>query len=60
MVVLTRSDAEEDIVTSYNRYANAYVTKPVDFEDLLTLVTEIENVWLTIVNLPGKRKDESE
>ena len=52
VVILTSSKAEEDIVKSYNLYANCYVTKPVDLEQFVKVVKSIEEFWLTIVKLP--------
>jgi CheY-like chemotaxis protein len=52
VVILTTSKAEEDIVKSYNLYANCYVTKPVDLEQFAKVVQSIEDFWLTIVKLP--------
>jgi len=52
VVVLTTSQAEEDIVKSYNLHANCYVTKPVDLDQFITIVKSIEDFWLTIVKLP--------
>ncbi len=52
VVVLTSSQAEEDIIRSYNLYANCYVTKPVDLEQFMRVVRSIEEFWLTIVKLP--------
>ena len=52
VVVLTTSQAEEDIIKTYNLHANCYVTKPVDLEQFITIVQSIENFWLTIVKLP--------
>jgi len=52
VVILTSSKAEEDIVKSYNLYANCYVTKPVGLEQFVKVVKSIENFWLTIVTLP--------
>ncbi len=58
VVILTSSKAEEDIVKSYNLYANCYVTKPVDLEQFVKVVKSIEDFWLTIVKLPqGKSHD---
>jgi CheY-like chemotaxis protein len=54
IVVLTTSKAEEDILKSYNLHANAYITKPVDFDQFLDVVKSIENFWLEIVKLPSK------
>lgn len=55
VVVLTTSAAEEDILRSYDLHANCYVTKPVQFEQFVTIVKSIEDFWLTIVTLPGER-----
>jgi CheY-like chemotaxis protein len=52
VVVLTTSKAEEDIIRSYELYANCYITKPVDFEQFITVVRSIENFWLCLVRLP--------
>jgi len=52
VVVLTSSQAEEDILRAYNLNANCYVTKPVDLEQFLHVVRAIEEFWLTIVKLP--------
>ena len=52
VVVLTTSAAEQDILESYNLYANCYITKPVDLDQFLAIVTSIEDFWLTIVKLP--------
>lgn len=52
VVVLTSSDAEEDIVQSYELNANAYLTKPVDFEGFLDIVESIDQFWVTFVKLP--------
>jgi CheY-like chemotaxis protein len=52
VVVLTTSEAEEDIVRSYNLHANAYVTKPVDFDRFVEVVRQIDDFFLTLVKLP--------
>ena len=52
VVVLTSSEAEEDILKAYNLAANCYVTKPVDLDQFLRVVRAIEEFWLTIVKLP--------
>lgn len=54
IVVLTTSKAEEDILRSYNLHANAYITKPVDFDQFIKVVKSIENFWLEIVKLPSR------
>jgi len=54
VVVLTTSNAEEDIIKSYEYHANCYITKPVDFEQFIKVVKKIEDFWFTIVKLPIK------
>jgi CheY-like chemotaxis protein len=54
VVVLTTSKAEEDVLRSYDLHANAYITKPVDFDQFIKVVQSIEEFWLTVVTLPGK------
>jgi chemotaxis family two-component system response regulator Rcp1 len=52
VVVLTTSQAEQDIIKSYNLHANCFITKPVDLDQFLTVVKSIEDFWLTLVKLP--------
>lgn len=52
VVILTTSQAEQDIVLSYNLHANAFVTKPVDLDQFIAVVKSIEDFWLEIVKLP--------
>jgi CheY-like chemotaxis protein len=52
IVILTSSDAEQDIVRSYELGANCYVTKPVGFEAFQAVVRSVEGFWFTIVRLP--------
>jgi chemotaxis family two-component system response regulator Rcp1 len=52
VVILTTSQAEQDVLASYRLRANAYVTKPVDLEQFLKVVWAIERFWLEIVKLP--------
>jgi chemotaxis family two-component system response regulator Rcp1 len=51
-VILTTSDAEADIVTSYQLHANCYLTKPVQLEDFERIVRSINDFWLTKAKLP--------
>ena len=51
-VILTTSDAEADIVTSYKLQANCYLSKPVQLEEFESLVKSINDFWLTRVKLP--------
>lgn len=52
IVVLTSSDAETDIVKSYEKQANAYITKPVDFEGFRQIANSLDEFWLELVKLP--------
>jgi CheY-like chemotaxis protein len=53
VVILTTSDAEEDVLRSYRLHANAYVKKPVDFERFLGVVRQIDDFFVSVVKLPG-------
>jgi chemotaxis family two-component system response regulator Rcp1 len=52
VIVMTTSAAEKDILRSYQLSANAYVTKPIDLNEFITVVRSIETFWLSIVRLP--------
>jgi CheY-like chemotaxis protein len=52
VVVLTTSQAEEDVLRTYNLHANCYITKPVDLDQFVRVVRSIEDFWLGIVVLP--------
>ena len=52
VIVLTTSEQEEDIIKSYDLGANAYITKPVDFDKLVQIARSLGNYWLSIVELP--------
>ena len=52
VVVLTTSQAQKDIVRSYELHASAYVSKPVDLPHFLSVVREIDNFFVSIVKLP--------
>jgi CheY-like chemotaxis protein len=54
VIVLTVSQSEQDILRAYDLQANAYVTKPIDLDQFLTIIRSIENFWFTIVKLPGR------
>ena len=54
VVVLTTSDAEEDVVAAYDLHANAYVRKPVDFEQFVAAVRAIDDFFITVVRLPPR------
>jgi CheY-like chemotaxis protein len=52
VVILTTSQAEEDIAASYRHHANCYISKPVDMDQFRRVVASIENYWFTVVQLP--------
>ncbi|RMF83022.1 MAG: response regulator [Nitrospinota bacterium] len=52
VVVLTSSEAEEDLVKSYDLQASAYITKPVDLEGFRKIVHGIKEFWFTVVRFP--------
>jgi CheY-like chemotaxis protein len=52
VVILTSSEAEEDIAATYNKHANAYLTKPVDFDGFTNIVKRIEGFWFSVVTFP--------
>ncbi|MGB9936706.1 MAG: response regulator [Methanobacterium sp.] len=53
VIVLTTSKDETDICSSYMNYANAYMTKPTDFDDFIDLINTFESFWFSKVILPG-------
>jgi two-component system, chemotaxis family, response regulator Rcp1 len=55
VVVLSSSQAEDDIAGAYQLHANCYVTKPMDLDQFVAVVRSIENFWFLIAKLPGKR-----
>jgi CheY-like chemotaxis protein len=52
VVILTTSQAEQDIAESYNQHANCYIVKPVELDQFINVVRTIEGFWLQIVKLP--------
>lgn len=52
VIVLTTSTAEDDVLNSYKHHANAYITKPVNMDQLFDIITAFEQFWLAIVTLP--------
>jgi CheY-like chemotaxis protein len=54
VIILSTSEAEKDIINSYELNANCYVTKPVDLDDFMNVVKSIEEFWFSIVKLPTK------
>jgi chemotaxis family two-component system response regulator Rcp1 len=56
VIVLTTSNDEKDILKSYDLHASAYLTKPVDLNEFITVIRNLENFWLTLVKYPPKKK----
>ena len=54
VIVLTTSSAEKDILKAYDLHSNAYVVKPIDFDEFMEVIKSIENFWLKAVTLPPK------
>jgi two-component system, chemotaxis family, response regulator Rcp1 len=54
IVIMTISQAEEDILESYNLHANCFITKPIDLNQFIKVVKSIEDFWFSIVKLPPK------
>ena len=54
VVVLTTSEAEQDVLRSYELHANAYVTKPVDFDRFIEVVRQIDQFFVGVVRLPRR------
>ncbi len=57
VVIITSSEAEQDILKTYDLHVNCYVNKPVDLEQFIKVVQSIETFWLTIVKLPSEVMD---
>lgn len=53
-IILTTSDADEDICNAYKSGANCYLNKPIGLEEYIQLIKSIENFWFTVVKLPPK------
>jgi len=54
VVILTVSEAEEDVLDTYDRHANCYIRKPIDLNQFEKVVKSIEDFWFSIVKLPPK------
>ena len=57
VIMLTTSSSERDIEKSYENHANCFITKPIDADDFLRVVSSIENYWISIVSLPKSKKE---
>lgn len=55
-VILTTSDSDDDIASSYDLHANAFVTKPVDFDSFLSAVRQVDDFFLSVASLPPNPK----
>jgi two-component system, chemotaxis family, response regulator Rcp1 len=56
VVVLTTSAEERDIIAAYDQHVNAYITKPVDIDQFVSVVRSIEDFWLSVVTLPDAER----
>jgi CheY-like chemotaxis protein len=54
VIVLTTSQADEDILNAYSLHANCFITKPVDFQKFVQIIQSIEDFWFSIVKLPPR------
>lgn len=54
VVVLSTSENDKDIISSYQNYASCYITKPIDFDQFITVIKELQNFWVSIVKLPSR------
>jgi len=57
IVIMTISQAEEDILKSYNLHANCYISKPIDLNQFVKIIRSIEDFWFSVVKLPPKNTD---
>ena len=54
VIILTTSQADEDIANAYDNHANCYIRKPVDMEKFIEVAQKVEHFWLSIVKLPNR------
>lgn len=54
VIMLTTSSSEADIYKAYKNHVNCYITKPVDVKNFISVITSIENFWISIVQIPNK------
>jgi chemotaxis family two-component system response regulator Rcp1 len=54
VIVLSTSESDLDISSSYYNHANCYITKPVDFDNFIEVVKTLQNFWVSVVKLPAK------
>ena len=55
VIILTTSSSEKDILNCYQNNANCFITKPIEVEDFIDAILKIEDFWVNIVSLPGKK-----
>lgn len=55
IIMLTTSSSQKEINASYNKFVNCFITKPVDASEFLTVISAIENFWISIVKLPSNK-----
>ena len=60
VIILSTSSSDSDVNKCYENYANCYITKPMDIENFFSIVSRIENFWLSIVKLPMKNSSEND
>lgn len=53
VIMLSTSSSSEDVLTSYKNHVNCYITKPVEVNDFVTVISSIKQFWITIVKLPS-------
>ncbi len=58
IIVLTTSNSEQDIFKAYDLHANCYIVKPLEVNNFLQVISNIESFWLTVVKLPKQTNDE--
>jgi CheY-like chemotaxis protein len=56
VIMLTTSSSDKDVLTSYQKHANCYITKPVDINSFMDTISKIEDFWVNIVRLPKHHK----
>ena len=56
VIILSTSSSPKDVNLAYNNYVNCFITKPVDANDFIRVITSIENFWISIVKLPAKKE----
>ena len=57
VIMLTTSSSEKDIMQSYQNHANCYITKPVESEEFMNVISSIEDFWISIVQLPKTKRN---